>query len=45
MSRLLGMPDVFIAAIALPIELETQDDLGYYEYGFDIFPRRGAKST
>jgi hypothetical protein len=26
------------------IELETQDDLGYYEYGFDVFPRRGTKS-
>ena len=23
------------------VELETQDDLGYYEYGFDVFPRRG----
>jgi len=22
------------------VELETQDDLGYYEYGFDLFPRR-----
>jgi len=26
------------------IELETQDDLGYYEYGFDVFPKRGTKS-
>jgi hypothetical protein len=26
------------------IELETQDDLGYYEYGFDVFPRRIPKS-
>jgi hypothetical protein len=26
------------------IELETQDDHGYYEYRFDVFPRRGAKS-
>ncbi len=26
------------------IELETQDDLGYYEYKFDVFPRREAKS-
>ena len=25
-------------------EFETQDDLGYYEYGFDVFPRRGTKS-
>ena len=22
------------------IELMTQDDLGYYRYGFDVFPRR-----
>ena len=26
------------------IELETQDDFGYYEYGFDVFPRRGTRS-
>jgi hypothetical protein len=25
------------------IELETQDDLGYYEYGFDVFPSRARK--
>jgi len=25
------------------IELETQDDLGYYEYGFDVLPRRRNK--
>jgi len=30
--------------IGIRIELETQDDLGYYEYGFDVFPRRGSKS-
>jgi hypothetical protein len=26
------------------IELETQDDLGYYEYRFDVFPRRKPKA-
>jgi hypothetical protein len=26
------------------IELETQDDFGYYEYGFDVFPRRKLKA-
>jgi hypothetical protein len=26
--------------LAIRIELETQDDLGHYEYGFDVFPRR-----
>lgn len=31
--------------IGIRIELETQDDLGYYEYGFDVFPRRGTKSS
>jgi hypothetical protein len=30
--------------MGIRIELETQDDLGYYEYGFDVFPRRGTKS-
>lgn len=25
------------------IELETQDDLGYYEYRFDVFPNRRSK--
>jgi hypothetical protein len=25
------------------VELETQDDFGYYEYGFDVFPRRARK--
>ena len=25
------------------IELQTQDDLGYYEYGFDAFPGRQRK--
>ncbi len=25
------------------IELETQDDFGYYEYGFDVFPKRLSK--
>jgi hypothetical protein len=29
--------------MGIRIELETQDDLGYYEYGFDVFPRRGSK--
>jgi hypothetical protein len=28
--------------VGIRIELETQDDLGYYEYGFDVFPRRGT---
>jgi len=27
---------------ALRVEMETQDDLGYYTYGFDVFPQRGA---
>jgi hypothetical protein len=30
--------------VGIRIELETQDDLGYYEYTFDVFPRRGTKS-
>ena len=25
------------------VELETQDDLGYYTYGFDVFPRRTGR--
>jgi hypothetical protein len=27
----------------LRVEIETQDDLGYYEYAFDVFP--GSKHT
>lgn len=30
--------------MGIRIELETQDDLGYYEYGFDVLPRRGTKA-
>ncbi len=30
--------------MGIRIELETQDDLGYYEYGFDVFPGRGTQS-
>jgi hypothetical protein len=26
--------------LGIRIELETQDDLGHDEYGFDVFPRR-----
>jgi hypothetical protein len=29
---------------SIRIELETQDDLGYYEYRFDVSPRRETKS-
>jgi hypothetical protein len=28
-------------AMGIRIELETQDDLGYYSYAFDVFPRNG----
>jgi hypothetical protein len=24
------------------ISLQTQDDYGYYQYGFDVFPGRGV---
>ena len=27
------------------VELETQDDHGYYSYGFDVFPRRAAAAA
>lgn len=30
--------------LGIRIELETQDDLGHYEYGFDVFPRRKARA-
>lgn len=30
--------------LGIRIELETQDDLGHYEYGFDVFPRRKART-
>jgi hypothetical protein len=26
------------------VEMKTQDDLGYYDYAFDVFPRRGRGS-
>jgi hypothetical protein len=26
------------------VELQTQDDLGYYDYAFDVFPRRGRRA-
>jgi hypothetical protein len=26
--------------LGIRIELETQDDRGYYNYGFDVFPRK-----
>lgn len=29
---------------AIYIELETQDDRGYYSYAFDVFPRRRRAS-
>jgi hypothetical protein len=29
--------------LGIRIELETQDDLGHYEYRFDVFPRRKAR--
>ncbi len=31
---------VRLAANGVAIELQTQDDLGYYEYRFDVFPGR-----
>ena len=27
---------------AIRIEMQTQDDLGYYDYAFDVFPDRGG---
>jgi hypothetical protein len=27
------------------VEMKTQDDLGYYDYAFDVFPRRGRGSA
>jgi len=30
--------------LGIRIELETQDDLGHYEYAFDVFPRRKARA-
>ena len=30
--------------LGIRIELETQDDLGHYEYAFDVFPRRKART-
>ena len=30
--------------LGIRIELETQDDLGHYECGFDVFPRRKART-
>lgn len=30
--------------LGIRIELETQDDLGRYEYCFDVFPRRKARA-
>jgi hypothetical protein len=27
------------------IEMQTQDDLGYYDYAFDAFPARGRAET
>jgi len=29
--------------LGIRIELDTQDDLGHYEYGFDVFQRRKAR--
>ena len=26
--------------LGIHVELETQDDYGYYNYGFDVFPRK-----
>ena len=26
--------------LGIRVELETQDDQGYYKYGFDVFPRK-----
>jgi len=30
---------------AIRIEIRTQDDLGYYEYAFDVFPDRGGRGS
>lgn len=27
------------------VEMQTQDDHGYYSYGFDVFPRAGGKAA
>lgn len=37
------MMRVELAGEGIRVELETQDDLGYYSYGFDIFPRRTGR--
>lgn len=30
-------------ATGIRVELQTQDDLGYYDYAFDVFPCRGVR--
>jgi len=35
-------PNLSTGKLGIRIELETQDDLGRYEYAFDVFPRRKA---
>ena len=44
--RIWSFPNSYagVTELGIRIELETQDDLGHYEYGFDLFPRRKARA-